>query len=795
MRHRFPALVTLLIGILSLAACGGGGGGSNSVAGASGSTTFTGTPTESLSSGVGPLSVFFDATSVQGSSPALASTTYSEPTWSASASDNEIEGGYLVVTNITDETFGTVDVVGSGIPSGTYTGGSKTVLQVGSFTNTPSVNDTLSGSTSGATAKVTYVGSDFLIIGNLAGTFSVGETLMDTTTNRTVGEYSATASGWQLKNANGSLYSGTISPSVAITEYSRACEATGFTCYTNPTFHDARFVWDFGDDANNAAWPNGVQPASTCSSTNNVPGCTNYATGGVASHLYGCASTYSNYNSTTHACTYTPTMTISYGSDSRTFTLGTITVTEPDYAYSSAGGGSTVCVSGNGNFTGCPSGATQVTNSDAYAATSAYASTASIRVLFHTGETYSESASMSFSGDKVQLGSYGTGSKPEIDTSTGGIYGAAFRMQGQHDSVYGISIKNLSTTNLGYGFALTGQYSLAYQDKTDGYLYAFSALNTYSSLVDNTITSMYAGASSSYVTLTGADYFTYTGNNADSSAGANSSHTVRIEGSTKFVLTNNSDTGTTAGKATSVITVRGNTQYGEVADNIESDYGFTVLPQNKSTSELMRDVVVERNLLLNSGIANRGTLITYRNNILKGKSGGSGYITTSYANPDVPTNTTPWGNEFYNNTIYSDTTSNVNNAFWFLNSLTSSCTATVMNNLAYFPSATGGLLVANSGACVITGASGTDGNSADYASSCTTGNCLNTDPLFTDASGSYTFTTDFTLQPGSYAEYGNTGYVGVTPTYNNATFGDPAIYADFFGKTRTSPYDMGAVNH
>lgn len=53
----------------------------------------------------------------------------------------------------------------------------STVLQVASFTNTPTVGQTLTGASSGATGEIAYVGANYLVLTKQALVFTIGETV------------------------------------------------------------------------------------------------------------------------------------------------------------------------------------------------------------------------------------------------------------------------------------------------------------------------------------------------------------------------------------------------------------------------------------------------------------------------------------------------------------------------------------------------------------------------------------------------------------------------------------------
>jgi hypothetical protein len=83
----------------------------------------------------------------------------------------------------------------------------------------------------------------------------------------------------------------------------------------------------------------------------------------------------------------------------------TITVSDPDVVFA---GTDTVCVASDGDFTGAPSGCTQVTSSDFDAVALAYLGSGK-RVLFKKGQTFTSSATVAITATSAAiLGAWGT---------------------------------------------------------------------------------------------------------------------------------------------------------------------------------------------------------------------------------------------------------------------------------------------------------------------------------------------------------------------------------------------------
>ena len=142
------------------------------------------------------------------------------------------------------------------------------------------------------------------------------------------------------------------------------------------TFREVYYEFTF-DDAGSGNWPN------TSDSRNTERG------GPIAAHVFESAGSYTVTVTAVDASGITDTETVS------------ITVSDPDTYYS---GTNTVCVSPSSNYTGCPSGASQLTAMPTPADGKRY--------LLHAGESY---GGISFNFvDNWQLGRYGTGSDPAI---------------------------------------------------------------------------------------------------------------------------------------------------------------------------------------------------------------------------------------------------------------------------------------------------------------------------------------------------------------------------------------------
>jgi PKD domain len=160
-------------------------------------------------------------------------------------------------------------------------------------------------------------------------------------------------------------------------------DATATTIDGASAFHQLSYEFSFGDDRGQT-WPfSGVSK--------------NVQRGGpLAAHVFELPGTYTvrvRANSTT-------------GSSESTVM---ITVQDPNIVYALA---KTVCVSASSNFEGCPSGAVrQASPPD---------SLDSMRVLLRRGESFG-ALTVRHTDNAVQIGAFGSGSKPRIQTASIGV--------------------------------------------------------------------------------------------------------------------------------------------------------------------------------------------------------------------------------------------------------------------------------------------------------------------------------------------------------------------------------------
>lgn len=170
--------------------------------------------------------------------------------------------------------------------------------------------------------------------------------------------------------------------------------ATGVTY----PFHELEYKWNFGDSgAGNWTYPDTSRSK-------------NEAIGPVAVHVFE-----------TPGGPYTVTLDVRNpaNSESAQDTVS-ITVDDPDSTFSST---NTIVFSNDTDFTGKPSGATEVTTSDYASAINTYLADGK-RLLFKRGDAFTTSSSISINFSSVStgalVGAFGSGAKPTVTHTTGG---------------------------------------------------------------------------------------------------------------------------------------------------------------------------------------------------------------------------------------------------------------------------------------------------------------------------------------------------------------------------------------
>lgn len=526
-------------------------------------------------------------------------------------------------------------------------------------------------------------------------------------------------------------------------------DATGTTdADTTKPFHDLLYQWSFGDLAA-GNWTTGANPGAS----------KNGAFGAVAGHVYE------------RAGTYTWVLLVSDGTTvSRT--SGTITVVDPDVTFA---GTATVCVSTSGDFTGAPTGATQVTNSDFDAVIATHMGTGK-RVLFRRGETFvsSTAATVSSAGPNT-IGAYGSGALPIISCIS-----AAHCVTVNNAAVNDLRIMDLNFVGIGAGHvnaainftAAVTNVTIFRNTITDvgtGVTLQTGTSLTGSILQENTIANYSGNAFFGYVATTA-----YLGN-ALGPTRVTGEHVLRIQRWQRVAVSHNTIHSPAPTKealtmrAEVHVTAAEDSFYGVVSHNriMAGEHPSTVVqfaPSADASDEWIYDTVFEYNWiqsgkLTQKGLRLAGARITARNNVFN-MNGALGHVPIMVNTAAGAALTLPMDdNQMLNNTAFtSDTGSDFR--LVRLGPFGETITNTVIkNNLGYAPNdSIHALHSQGAGTSGTIGASGTFGNSSDAQIGAT-------DPSF--ASATPLNPIDYRISTGSYAA---TSGVALFPSSNDDFF-------------------------
>ena len=533
--------------------------------------------------------------------------------------------------------------------------------------------------------------------------------------------------------------------------------ATTSSATTRP-FHDIEYRWTFGDPAGGAMWTTGSR--ANLSSKN-------LATGPVASHVFDPALG-------SGAQSYTVILEAFDGTDTATCSLS-ISASDPTTAFPL---GDTVCFSNDNVFTGCPAGASQVPFSNNFitVASAATAGNSVRRLLLKRGGTWNvaSTAGIGTAGPGI-VGAFGTGAAPVLNATINGHVirlfntsdwrimdlnivgngGASQRGFRNTTAVSRITFLRLTMSNLGYGF-LMDIGDLTSQENA---------------FVESTITN-----SCEYALYTIGTRISVLGNNLQTVA---TQHVMRFPELVKGVLSNNSLGG--GAPAKDIIKLNGPSggpgasEQIMISDNLaeagNSSFIFSIAPQTNNVLEIVRETIVERNLLRAGPNHSRaadlsGNEITVRNNICDvtlGAVGGSCFTMQQKGSAPAPI---PNNIRIYNNTAFSNT-SGFFEVVQFVGA-NAATNVTARNNLGSAP-------FVGAGARMIDGTPG-----AGFAQST---NLLNNSPVTLFGTAAPFAPADFQPAAGSPAIDTGTG-LPLAP-----------VFSDFFrtGRPRNATWDIGAV--
>ncbi|MFZ1908742.1 MAG: hypothetical protein WAU52_06630, partial [Burkholderiales bacterium] len=423
------------------------------------------------------------------------------------------------------------------------------------------------------------------------------------------------------------------------------------------------------------------------------------------------------------------------------------------------------------------------------------------RVLFDRGEIFTASTTTNITANGPwSIGAYGTGAKPQVNTTvsgnngviTVGNDGTASRKDGRIADLSMDGNGSAELIDMGGGF---DQLLLLRVDTTnsgDTNIFFNSAILDYNNdqphlweqagVVDCT-----ASLPKTWGVFFNAKNFAFMGNSIRNDSGSNPSHTVRISIAINGVISNNTlGPGTSGSTDAHVLKLHGPpwasasngvpsssyTENVEISDNkfvagtgAGSNWTVAIAPQSSSDNEHLRNIIFERNWTTAASNTSyelyiQAVNMTVRNNLFNTSGAGGG--TAIYAQQRDSAAPAPTGLEIYNNTMYTSA-ANLDSGTPFLGLASNVATggATIVNNLGYAPA--------------VSSASMIGGSSSDYTASNNTPN-VKTSPSFFAASPSSP--SDFAIKAGSYAQ--NSG--AVIP-----------VYSDFFGTalTNRTVRDMG----
>lgn len=471
-------------------------------------------------------------------------------------------------------------------------------------------------------------------------------------------------------------------------------------------FMDLDCEWNFGDT--------GSSGTGTWSYGNPNYNSMNKATGLIASHTYVVPNGSGDTN-------FTASVTCKDAAgNTATGNATTVTVYDPSGAngYPTT---ATTCISTSGTFTGCPSGAANVTSSSFSTSLATYAVTNS-RVLFRCGETFTGDSSSSgdVSGSNIRIGAYGgcegtQTNRPILSDSTGaGGTGQIVIVNNSHDIAIsdiqcegntfanqGVCITNVngSTVNSHVPYQITAYNIYSHNNKA-----SFIFSNVRQVALVNSVqndaqtigvflngagdqTDVWTDPCASTSPVSCVDYQAIIGNSIHSASLVGQTgagvETVRISAGSYSVITNN-DLAYANNSGAFLKIHQGNTnsssatwvgvysQYYEISDNHLGVHGTTQIsasqflefaPQDSTNDERLRYAVLERNFFDNMvpgpgrQVYISAQHVAVRNNIF--------WMSSSYAGLSVVTRNSALVSSYettdvqvYNNTFYSQSLTN-----------------------------------------------------------------------------------------------------------------------------------------
>jgi hypothetical protein len=544
-------------------------------------------------------------------------------------------------------------------------------------------------------------------------------------------------------------------------------------------FQDVSYSWDFGDTgaSGTGTWAYGSNPGHNSR---------NSAIGGVAAHLYVTPGVDT---------AYVVTVTAHNGSSTASCQLG-VTAYDPAGANGFAGT-NTTCVSASGTPTpgagGCPAGAATLTTSSFNTALGSHMGSGK-RVLFKCGDTFSGDSAM-ISGTRWSVGAYGgcegtqtnrpilsdsgSGGELYIAVTAGDGRVADLDLEGNGRGAVAVAVPagtNVVPYQLTLSNLLSNGNSVSYTTPQGAQV----------GIVESVMTSMRSigvfinNGGNNPATWSGpfpADNYEALLGNSFNGVGAGSGagiETVRIAACRFCVIENN--TLENANYVGAVLKLHnGNpsstaawtgvyTELVEISDNLFTGTSGAQLvetaPQNSTTDERLRNIVVERNVFSPAGAGGRQLQVsavneTVRDNVFHSASSSQSAFGVQAAQRGIEP--VPSAVEVYNNTCDQV------QMCVALDGVTESAPANnsyAKNNLNYNPA--GGTTVSNTGS----------GNAVSNNTVSPTSN-----PGFVNGSGTFSILSDF------------------KPTANYLGGTTVPVYTDALGVVWSSSWELGAVSN
>lgn len=538
------------------------------------------------------------------------------------------------------------------------------------------------------------------------------------------------------------------------------------------------FLHNFGD----SSLPTWNYGANTSQSKN-------FATGIVAAHVYETPGTYTITSLAVNDLGETDEVT------------NVITVSDPDTQWA---GTKTICVSGTGDFSGAPAGATLVPSSNATTAVSGNIGAGDVRILFNRGETFTAATACVLNqAGPGYVGAFGTGAKPIIQATTNNSDYGCFSVTGGVEDWRIVDLQLTAPTlaankTVGVrGNGLMNKLTILRCDISATYAgltfpesaAGASGVWTDLAVVDSTISALTGGAGGNGAYLDVKNLM-WMGNDLDDTTAIE--HGLRVASCVKGVITNSNFSRAATGKV--VLTLRAPdfagstpipagtyTQYIVVSDNVFTPSTLQVGnvgigPLGTAYDGRLRNLMFERNFfefavggIMQAQIVITASNFTARNNVLKMQ--GTGSDTRMFSIEMMNTVVgypVPNDLQFANNTTYTNGTG-TNITFLDQQQIAQGAPTNVVaiNNIFYAPLSTTRNLVIGG---TVTRTTNTTDNPPNQSAL--------VDPLF---EGPLTTPLGFAVAVGSYATNGGT-----------AVF--PATSSDFFnGRDTAGSVRIGAI--